>query len=90
MHTNGISVTGPLPQKIPIVQYPKFEDEYKGLIKKYLSRDIWANLKKKATTKGGSIKCCVKSGVQNQGAIGIFATDEEAYKTFSDLFGPII
>ena len=33
---------------------------------------------------------CVKSGVQMpQTEIGIMATDEEAYKTFSDLFGPI-
>jgi creatine kinase/arginine kinase len=55
-----------------------------------LSREIWGNLKKKATSKGGSIKCCVKSGVQSQGPVGVFACDEEAYKTFSDLFGPII
>ena len=34
---------------------------------------------------------CVKSGVQMpQTEIGIMATDEEAYKTFSDLFGPIV
>lgn len=33
---------------------------------------------------------CVKSGVQMpQTEIGIMATDEEAYKSFSDLFGPI-
>lgn len=33
---------------------------------------------------------CVKSGVQMpETAIGVMATDEEAYKTFSDLFGPI-
>jgi len=33
---------------------------------------------------------CVKSGVQMPSTrIGVLATDEEAYKTFSDLFGPI-
>ena len=33
---------------------------------------------------------CVKSGVQMpETAIGVMATDEEAYKTFSDLFGPV-
>lgn len=34
---------------------------------------------------------CVKSGVQMpQTDIGVMATDEEAYKTFSDLFGPVV
>jgi creatine kinase/arginine kinase len=34
---------------------------------------------------------CVKSGVQMPEApIGIMASDEEAYRTFNDLFGPII
>jgi arginine kinase len=34
---------------------------------------------------------CVKSGVQHPSdPIGVMATDEEAYKSFSDLFGPII
>ena len=34
---------------------------------------------------------CVKSGVQYPtDPIGVMATDEEAYKSFSDLFGPII
>jgi hypothetical protein len=32
----------------------------------------------------------VKSGVVNVGPIGVFASDEEAYKVFSDLFGPVI
>ena len=33
---------------------------------------------------------CVKSGVQMPSTkIGVMASDEEAYKTFSDLFGPI-
>ena len=48
-------------------------------------------MKKKSTSKGGNIQMCVKSGVQQPSTdIGIMATDEEAYKTFSDLFGPII
>jgi len=34
---------------------------------------------------------CVKSGVSRPDQdIGILATDEEAYKAFGDLFGPII
>ena len=34
---------------------------------------------------------CVKSGVTKTDCeIGVLATDEEAYKAFGDLFGPII
>ena len=34
---------------------------------------------------------CVKSGVAlPKTKVGVMATDEEAYKQFSDLFGPII
>mmetsp|Transcript_23048 Transcript_23048/g.35656 ORF Transcript_23048/g.35656 Transcript_23048/m.35656 type:complete len:174 (+) Transcript_23048:318-839(+) len=48
-------------------------------------------MKKKSTSKGGNIQLCVKSGVQNpNGKIGLMATDDEAYKTFGDLFAPVI
>lgn len=48
-------------------------------------------MKKKSTSKGGNIQLCVKSGVQKpEYPIGIMATDEEAYKSFGDLFQPII
>jgi len=60
---NGIVVTGPMPQHIPIITYPKFEPECDSLLKKHLTREIWTNMKKKSTTKGGNIQQCVKSGV---------------------------
>jgi hypothetical protein len=48
-------------------------------------------MKKKSTTQGGNIQMCVRSGVNlPHTKIGVMATDEEAYKQFSDLFGPII
>jgi hypothetical protein len=48
-------------------------------------------MKKKSTSKGGNIQMCVKSGVQMPNVeVGVMATDEEAYKTFGDLFGPVI
>ena len=84
-------MAGPLPQRIPIITYPKFDESSNSLLKRHLSRDIWSNMKKKSTGKGGNIQMCVKSGVQMPSTdIGIMATDEEAYKSFSDLFGPII
>ncbi len=48
-------------------------------------------MKKKSTSKGGNIQMCVKSGVSVPALeVGLFATDEEAYKHFGDLFGPVI
>jgi hypothetical protein len=48
-------------------------------------------MKKKSTNRGGNIQMCVKSGVERPLCkIGAMATDDEAYKTFNDLFGPII
>lgn len=91
MKEHGIEVTGPVPQRIPIITYPKFDDNCHSLLKKHLTREVWSNMKKKSTSKGGNIQMCVKNGVEKQDTdIGILATDEEAYKAFGDLFGPII
>jgi len=51
----GIKVTGPVPQRIPIITYPKFGPECDSLLKKHLTREIWSNMKKKATSRGGNI-----------------------------------
>jgi len=44
---NGISVKGPIPQRVPIITYPKFEPDCTSLLKKHLTRENWGNLKKK-------------------------------------------
>ena len=91
LEEHGIVVTGPVPQRIPIITYPKFEPECNSLLKKHLTREIWTNMKKKSTSRGGNIQMCVKSGVERPVCkIGAMATDDEAYKTFGDLFMPII
>lgn len=88
---HGITVTGPAPQRIPIITYPKFDVSCDSLLKKHLTREIWANMKKKSTSLGGNIQLCVKSGVEMMNTkVGIMATDDEAYKTFGDLFAPVI
>ena len=88
---HGITVKGPVPQRIPIITYPKFTPECDSLLKKHLTRDIWSNMKKKNTALGGNIQLCLKSGVQNmESKIGVMASDEDAYKSFADLFAPII
>ena len=91
LQENGITVSGDAPQRVPIVPYPEFDESCDSLLKKHLTREVWSNLKKKTTKKKGNIQLCVKSGVlRPEGKIGIFATDDEAYKVFSDIFGPII
>lgn len=53
---NGISVVGTLPSKIPIVNYPEiFPSDCNSLLKKHLSHTLWSDLKRKTTSKGGTI-----------------------------------
>lgn len=48
-------------------------------------------MKKRATHLGGKIQLCIQCGVHHQkDQIGVYATDEEAYKVFEDIFNPII
>ncbi|CAI2364299.1 unnamed protein product [Moneuplotes crassus] len=88
---SGIYIEGHLPQKIPLMSYPKFGDECTHLLSKYLRRDMWSGMTKKKTKLGGKIQMCVQSGVcDEEEDVGIYATDEEAYKVFDDIFTPII
>ena len=48
-------------------------------------------MKKRQTFRGGNIQICVKPGIGCESdPVGIMACDEDAFKTFSDIFGPII
>lgn len=88
---NGIDVSGPTPHRVPLMTFPKFNDDCSSLLKKFLNRDVWNQLKKRSTPQGGNIQLSVQSGVQNQNShIGVFATDEEAYRVFEELFTPIL
>jgi hypothetical protein len=77
---------------VPIITYPNFDQsEHDSLLKRHLSRELWSHLKKKNTPKGGNIQMCVRGGVQRpESEVGIVATDEDAYKTYADLFQPVI
>lgn len=77
-----------MPQRVPIVTYPNFDGaEGDSLLKRHLSRELWSQLKKKSTPKGGNIQMCVRAGTANPPPeIGLHATDDEAYKVFADLF----
>lgn len=91
LEQSGISVSGPLPQRIPLMNFPEFSEECTSLLKIHLTKEIWSAMKKRATHLGGKIQLCVQSGVYDEKEeIGIFASDEEAYKVFDELFIPII
>jgi hypothetical protein len=64
----------------------------KSLLKKYLTKEVFDNLKNKKTpTFGSTLLDVVQSGFENHDSgVGIYAPDAEAYTVFADLFDPII
>jgi len=73
------------------MNYPNFPKECQSLLCKYLSREIFENLKEKTTSNGFSLQQAINSGVVNpDSSIGVYAGDEESYTLFAPLFDPII
>lgn len=63
----------------------------KSLLKKYLTRELFDQLKTKKTSFGSTLLDVIQSGLENHDSgVGIYAPDAEAYTTFADLFDPII
>lgn len=63
----------------------------KSLLKKFLTRELFDQLKTKKTTFGSTLLDVIQSGLENHDSgIGIYAPDAESYTTFADLFDPII
>ncbi|CAJ0594479.1 unnamed protein product [Cylicocyclus nassatus] len=62
-----------------------------SLLKKFLTKDVLEELKYKKTKLGATLYDCIRSGVYNlDAAVGVYAPDAEAYKTFAPLFDRII
>jgi len=73
------------------MEYPKFTQEHKSLMSKYLTKDVFDSLKDKQTENGFTILDVINSGVQNpDSGIGAYAGDKESYTTFGEFFDPII
>ncbi|XP_015758117.1 PREDICTED: arginine kinase-like isoform X1 [Acropora digitifera] len=65
--------------------------EVKSLLKKFLTEDVFDELKVKKTTRGCTLWDQIVSGVEQlDSSNGIYATDEEAYTVFAKIFDPII
>ena len=72
-------------------EYPHFPSDCKSLLSKYLTKEVYTQLKDKTTPSGFTLDEAIASGVQNSDSgIGIYAGDIESYTTFSALFDPII
>jgi len=73
------------------MEYPDFTPKYQSLMAKYLTQDIFEQLKNVVTANGFSLKNAINSGLVNpDSGIGVYAGDLESYTCFSPLFNPII
>lgn len=71
--------------------YPKELEGSKSLLAKYLTKEVFEQLKDKSTSNGFTLKDAINSGVQNpDSGIGAYAGDEESYTVFAPLFDAII
>jgi len=73
------------------MNYPEFTPKHKSLMAKYLTKEVFEELKVKSTQNGFTIQNVINSGVQNpDSGIGAYAGDKESYTTFGAFFDPII
>jgi len=72
-------------------KFPDFPESCHSLLKKHLTREVFELLKDRKTSTGVTLRDCINSGVQNlDSGVGLYAGDEETYKVFEPLFGPLI
>ncbi|NPA81139.1 MAG: arginine kinase [Epsilonproteobacteria bacterium] len=73
------------------MDYPNFPKNCRSLLCKYLTPEVFEELKNKKTKYGFTLMQTIKSGVENiDSSIGVYAGDEESYRVFAPLFDPII
>jgi len=73
------------------MEYPNFTKEHKSLMSKYLTKEVFEELKDVKTKNRFGLKDAINSGVKNpDSGIGIYAGDLESYSCFSKLFDSII
>ena len=72
-------------------KYPESLKKSKSLVAKYLTAEVFNELKDKKTVNGFTLAQAINSGVQNpDSGIGAYVGDEESYEVFALLFDPII
>nr|AIM43582.1 Arginine kinase [Halocaridina rubra] len=73
--------------------FKKLQDakDCKSLLKKYLTQEVFDELKTKKTSLGATLLDVIQSGVENlDSGVGVYAPDAESYTLFAPLFDPII
>ena len=70
---------------------PIFPKNCSSLLSKYLTDEIFEQLRSRRTANGFTLEQAIRSGVENlDSGIGIYAGDEESYTTFAPLFDAVI
>ncbi|XP_065916504.1 uncharacterized protein [Dysidea avara] len=65
--------------------------EVKSYLKKYLTPEVFQQLKDLKTSRGTTLSNCIMSGLVNlDSSTGFYAGDEESYEVFAPLFNPAI
>ncbi len=73
------------------MNYPKLPEDCTSLLCKYLTPEVFEELKYKSTAFNYTLQRAINSGVENiDSGIGVYAGDEESYSVFAKLFDPII
>ena len=73
-------------------QYPVISENNKSLMAKYLTREIWDELKDHKTATGHwTLAQAINTGCMNEDSlVGIHAGDIESYSDFAKIFDPLI
>ncbi len=73
------------------MNYPNLPKDCTSMLCKYLSPEVFEELKDKKTSNGFTLEQVINSGIKNiDSGIGVYAGDKESYTVFEKLFDPII
>jgi creatine kinase len=69
--------------------------EHANCMTKFLTEEMYNNLKDRTTVNGVTLDKCIKTGLENPGhptiaTVGMVAGDAESYEVFKELFDPVI
>lgn len=73
------------------LEFPHLPESSTSLLKKYLTPEVWSQLKDRTTRGGVTLHDCIRSGLATpESVIGLYAGDADSYDVFNALFAPVI
>ena len=88
---HNLVIPEPYPKGKPIVKFPSIPETSNSLLKKYLSKSIWSQLKYNRTKYNGTIMDIIKLGeVDINSEIGLALSDSDCLEQFQNLLEPIV